>query len=586
TAVMLLYARPEFNTDLNAMNTVSSSTVAADHLFARVWGNITGKNYLMISAPSITKIRRLDDKLLDKIERDRQSGLLAASFVPAMIFPGAVRQSENFAAWQAFWTPERVRRLKKSLLADSRALGFAPGAFAPFLNSLRLKAQPPAPALSPRFYSLMGISRAATGPGLVQFITMTPGKSYKARTFLDKYQVYGKIFEPKFFAKKLGELLFSTFTRLFIMIAVGVTLLLFLVFLDLRLTMITLLPVIFAYICTLGTLRLIGHPIDIPGLMLSIIILGMGIDYSIFFVRAYQRYRSADNPSYGLVRMAVFMSAASTLIGFGALIPARHSLLHSAGLISTLGIGYSLLGAFIILPPLLKAQFAPRAVSLPRPDKMSADIIRRRIIRRYQLLEAYPRLFARFKTKLDPMFDHLPVMLKDCRPMATIIDIGCGYGVPAAWCLEYFPKAMVFGLEPDPERVRVAALVTSNRGQISRGWAPAMPPTGNKAADCVLLLDMLHYLDDNTLTALLEKSRQRLRPEGILVMRYAVIPPGRPSWFWHVEDLRIKFSGMTPYYRTIKEVNDLLLTAGFTVDIHEVSAANNELVWARAGVNT
>ncbi|MFW8600677.1 methyltransferase domain-containing protein [Desulfobacterota bacterium M19] len=581
-AVMLFYAKPEFNTDLSAMNTVSRKTIAADHLFAKVWGNISSKDYLMISAPSISDIRQIDDALLNKITQDRKSGLLAAAFVPSMIFPGAKRQSENFAAWRAFWTPERVREVKNSLLKASEGLGFTPKAFEPFFNLLSLTKQPPGIAFPPRFYSLMGISKAAAKPGLIQFITITPGKSYNMREFLKNYRAYGKIFEPKFFAGELGDLLFSTFTRLFIMIAVGVTLLLFLVFLSWRLTLITLLPVIFAYICTLGTLRIIGHPIDIPGLMLSIIILGMGIDYSIFFVRAYQRYRSVDNPSYGLVRMAVFMSAASTLIGFGALIPARHSLLHSAGLISTLGIGYSLIGAFVLLPPLLKAQFSQKNTTLlNNSNAPGTETIRRRIIKRYKLLEAYPRVFARFKTKIDPMFSDLPAMFKNCPPLKTIVDIGCGYGVPAAWCLEYFPEAKIFGLDPDPERVRITSLVTADRGTIIQGWAPEMPRV-TTPVDCILMLDMLHYLDDEVLAAIFRKSGQLLRPGGILIIRYAVIPSGKPSWFWHVEDLRVKFSRMTPHYRTIKEVNDLLLTAGFAVKIHEVSAANDELVWLKA----
>jgi len=150
-AVLLFYAKPEFNTDLNAMNTVSRKTMAADHLFAKVWGNISSKDYLMISAPSINKIRQIDDALLNEIEQDRQSGLLAAAFVPAMIFPGETRQRENFAAWQAFWSPERVREVKKSLIEASRDLGFTPKAFEPFFKLLSLTKQPSAIAFPPVF---------------------------------------------------------------------------------------------------------------------------------------------------------------------------------------------------------------------------------------------------------------------------------------------------------------------------------------------------------------------------------------------------------------------------------------------------
>jgi predicted RND superfamily exporter protein len=52
------------------------------------------------------------------------------------------------------------------------------------------------------------------------------------------------------------------------------------------------------------------------------------------------------------------LASTSTLIGFGVLCLAEHALLRSAGITSLLGIGYSLTGAFVLLPPLLKHHFA------------------------------------------------------------------------------------------------------------------------------------------------------------------------------------------------------------------------------------
>ena len=118
-------------------------------------------------------------------------------------------------------------------------------------------------------------------------------------------------------------------------------------------TLVSLLPVAFALVCTLGTLKLAGHPLDLAALMLSIIVIGMGVDYSLFLVRAYQRYGSGADPRVGLIRVTVFLSAASTLIGFGAMNFADHLLLRSAGFTCFFGILYAYLGAVILLPPIL-----------------------------------------------------------------------------------------------------------------------------------------------------------------------------------------------------------------------------------------
>ena len=88
----------------------------------------------------------------------------------------------------------------------------------------------------------------------------------------------------------------------------------------------------------------------------------MGIDYALFLVRSYQRYGRADHPAFSLIRAAVIMTSVSTMIGFGVLAFARHSMLQSAGITSLLGIGYSAMGAFLILPPLLKKNLKGRPV--------------------------------------------------------------------------------------------------------------------------------------------------------------------------------------------------------------------------------
>ena len=185
--------------------------------------------------------------------------------------------------------------------------------------------------------------------------------------------------------------------------------------------------------------------------MLAIVVLGMGVDYSLFLVRSYQRYGSEQHPSLGLVRMAVFLASASTMIGFGILVMADHYLLYSAGLVSLLGIGYSLLGAYLLLPPILRKYFhldETRDVINPKGKTRF-----KRVLNRFAKVEAYPRMFARFKMMMDPMFLEIDQFFDNPK---TIIDIGCGYGVPTAWILDQYPSAKIFGFDPDPERIALA----------------------------------------------------------------------------------------------------------------------------------
>ncbi len=571
---LLFFARPDFNVSLESMNTVSSETLAADHLFTTVWGDMGNRVVLMLTGSSAADMQQQNDHILLQITEDKESDTIQSAFVPSMVFPGKQLATANLSAWQQFWTAEKAANLQKELQASAGELGFADNAFDQFLTLLDPSLNLEPALLPPRFHKLLGLSER--DDKLIQFINVTPGKNYNSQTFYDRYGKSGKIFDSPYFSEQLAEILFKSFATMLGIIAISIAVLLLFFFASWQLALITLLPPVFAYICTLGTMKLIHHPLDIPGLMLSIVILGMGIDYSIFFVRAHQRYRTPDHPSFKLVRVAVFMAGASTVIGFGILCLAEHSLLRSIGITSLLGIGYSLLGAFLLLPPLLEMYF--RKKNQENAHDLS---LTQRVRNRYRLMEAYPRMFARFKLQSDPMFADLPELLADDREsIKTILDIGCGYGVPGCWCLEYFPQAKIFGLDPDKERVRVAALAMGEQGEILEDMAPDLPNVATPP-DLVLLLDMLHYLDDASVIRLFRNCFQTLNKRGLLLTRFVIRPDSPPSWSWKLEDRRVRLSGGQAHYRSQERMAELMEEAGFVIESNSITQTNRELVWLK-----
>ena len=284
---MLFFARPEFLVSLSAMNTVSEETLAAEKTFARVWGNGLFENiFLMTEGEKISDLQALGDKMLPMVKQDLATGVLASGFSPSMVFPGDERALENLSAWRSFWNPERVGQLKKDLMEASGTVGFSQQAFSPFLATLTEQGYgAPSTEIPPVFHEMLGLTRNFADAPWVQFSNLKPGPAYAPLAFYHRYGPYGKLFDPTFFSQRLGGLLFRTFLNMLWIIGLSVMVLLFIYFLDWRLVMVALLPVLFALVCTLGTLNLLGHPLDIPGLMLSIVVIGMGIDYSLFMVR-------------------------------------------------------------------------------------------------------------------------------------------------------------------------------------------------------------------------------------------------------------------------------------------------------------
>ena len=574
--VLLFYANPVFHVDLNAMNSVSEETLAAEKLLADVWGNLFSRIYVMVEGQDVKELQQKGDRLADLLDQDVRIGTLASAFVPSMIFPGKQRVDQNFAAWRAFWQPERTAALRKAMNHVSVELGFAPDAFAPFLTLLETK-EMAALAIPQSFFGLFGISKSRDRSTWVQVSTLTPGPAYRGEPFYKRFKLTGlvRIFDPVLFSQRLADVLLSSFIKMALIVGVMTTIVAFLYLLDWQLTLLGLLPTLFALICTMGTLNLLGEPLGIPTIMVTVVVIGMGSDYALYLVRSYQRYMDEDHPSLGLIRLSVFLCFATTFMGFGALAVSGNALLKNAGIALVLGIGYSFIGAVTITPPLLKHVFMPIRWSheeiLPGSKQH-----RLRAMRRYRHMEPYPRLFARFKMRLDPMFPRLASFLHSPR---HIIDIGCGYGVPAVWLLSMFPQAKVFGFDPDRRRVTIANRAFGDRGSAAVGKAPDLPAASPDQVDTALMLDMIHLISDDELKHTLQQLYDKIVPEGKLILR-TTVPSRKPvPWLRRIEECRLKALHLTSHFRTSEEVTALLSEANFMVEIEEPNALDREETW-------
>jgi predicted RND superfamily exporter protein len=205
----------------------------------------------------------------------------------------------------------------------------------------------------------LGIAPSADGKVWRQFSTWTPGIEYNSEQFYQKATAVNGVwvFDPIYFSKRLAHHLVAGFARMGWLVSLSVTGMLYLYFRKIVPVLVSLIPIAFALAGTLGTLRLMGRPLDIPSIMISVILFGIGLDYSMLFIESYQEYGGCRTSQAGLIRMTIFLTSVSTLIGFGVLCFAKHSLLKSAGLCSFFGISYTLVGVFCLLPPILSRMY-------------------------------------------------------------------------------------------------------------------------------------------------------------------------------------------------------------------------------------
>ncbi|MCC7029832.1 MAG: methyltransferase domain-containing protein, partial [Chitinophagaceae bacterium] len=131
------------------------------------------------------------------------------------------------------------------------------------------------------------------------------------------------------------------------------------------------------------------------------------------------------------------------------------------------------------------------------------------------VLEWYCRIKARLENYYTPIEKLVP-------REGNILDIGCGYGFLAyilSWTSE---NRTVYGLDYDEEKIEVAKHNFSKTEQLHFTAGDALDFSDDLKYDCILIMDVLHYLLPEKQLALLQKCKASLAEKGLLIVRDGV----------------------------------------------------------------
>ena len=266
----------------------------------------------------------------------------------APIMPSAAAQESNRRRWHNFWTNEKKEHIRRL----GEALGFRPDAFAPFFERLAL----PITTITPKKLRALGlqdiidslIMQNDEGVQVLTLVSDTPKVAELVRRH--NSELPGIQFaSQEQFRITISRAIASDFLWFVIKASVVVCLCLSLLFRNLKMILLALIPVVSGMLFMVGVMGTLGIAFNLFNVVAALLIIGLGVDYGIFMVSKLSKGSSQGT------EQAVFVSGLTTLVGFGALVLAHHPALHSIGITVLLGIGAAIASALTVIPAIYRS---------------------------------------------------------------------------------------------------------------------------------------------------------------------------------------------------------------------------------------
>jgi predicted exporter len=324
-------ARLTVEDDLQSFNAVSKGFQRDIKEIGKILPMDQKTVYAVAGADNMQGALQLNRDLDLELGRLQKDGALKGISSIAAILPPRSQQAANLERWRKFWDGGNKNILAVALKKAAADSGVSFPVFQPYLQQLDSGEVQPLDNgdLPPSLQELVDeYLRSRAGKTYV-LTRITPAENSDIEALMEHLRRWN----PKLIVADMGVIRTRTM-RLFIdgllklsVLIFGLIILFLLAFLrDIRRCLAIVLPLLLASLWTLGLLGWLRVKIDASSCMISIIIFGVIIDYSIYITDSIKR------GTFGALPVALTLSWFSTMIGFGALLIARHPVLKAFGI--------------------------------------------------------------------------------------------------------------------------------------------------------------------------------------------------------------------------------------------------------------
>jgi len=362
------YSKVTFNNDLSAINFMTPELKKAEKELENITAISSKSIYLAVYGKSYEEVLNNNNTLFTALEKEKNSGQIQTfSSIGGIVFSEAM-QKQKIQEWNTFWNSQKKLELKNQLIANGSTFGFKASSFSKFYETLDKEFKPIPFSEYAKVKSFFLEEFVAQKNGFFTVSTLVKVPINKRDAFVNKIKEQENIVVID--RQETNETFLGTlktnFEDLVNYSFIAVFLILFFAFRKIELVIVSIIPIMISWIFTTGIMGMFDLQFNVVNIIVCTLVFGIGVDYSIFMTSALQKEHTFGNKQLASYRTSILLSVATTLLGIGVLVFAKHPALKSISMISVIGIFSALLITFI-LQPLVFSFFVTSRVKKGQP---------------------------------------------------------------------------------------------------------------------------------------------------------------------------------------------------------------------------
>ena len=351
-ACFFTFSKVTFNNDLAALNFVPNDLKTAEIKLENITSGNSKSIYIATYGNSYEEVISNNNKLFSTLEKEKKAtSIVNFSSIGGMVFSKKVQQ-EKIQEWNLFWDFSKKQQLKNNLISSGNKFGFKPDSYSQFYETLDKNFNPISIDDYQKIKSFFIDEFANSKNGFFTISSLIKVTEEKRDAFVNQIKKQSKVVVID--RQQTNETFLGTlkdnFERLVNYSFIAIFFILLIAFRRIELVIVSIIPIMISWIFTTGLMGMFGLQFNVINIIVCTLIFGIGVDYSIFMTTALQKehtYGSDELPSY---RTSILLSVATTILGIGVLVFAKHPALKSIALIAVIGIFSSMLITYIIQP--------------------------------------------------------------------------------------------------------------------------------------------------------------------------------------------------------------------------------------------